>query len=418
MVKNEQYENIGFDGYPAEAGLYHVILKSVGMHAKSSNGYRFQKPPNDGHAASYLKLWEATEDLVFTSNKNIKLSEIFSLWSAPPFGVKSGVMPVLAFAFILANKNRLAVYKAGMFIPELNETVVDETLQDFAKISIKYVQIDKEKRLILDGISNRLKLEFADESGINLLDAARALVAIMFRQPIWAQRTIKISSQARQVRDLLLRASDPHKVLFVDLPVIFNTENSQQYIDLLGNVLQEITSAYDAMLESVMSKLMFALDANLNDIDNLKSRASIVSGISGDFRLDGFSARLSLFEKNRLFYEGLLGLAVNKPSRDWNDQDVDLAIMTLADWALKFRQIEVLASIQNRTPTRKAIAVVFGTGDSGETISKTFDISINDQLVVDKLAESFINQAGNLTQEVFLAALAQAGVNALSHKGS
>lgn len=415
MVLNENSENSGFEGYPVEAGLYHVTLKSTGMHEKTEEGFRFKKPSTQGRGASFLKAWEAAEIFIESANKNIKLSELFSIWSAPPFGIKNGVLPVLGFAFILANKDRMAVYKNGMFIPELNDSVIDEALQDLSKIAIRYVRIDKERELILEGISEQLKLKLSSGGPINSLEAARALVSVIFRLPAWVQRTNTISAKARQVRDLLLRASDPHKVLFVDLPVIFETENSLSYIKLLGDILEEINTAYDNMLQNVMSKLMSALDADINDVDNLKARANLVSGISGDFRLDGFSARLSLYEKNRNFYEGLLGLAVNKPSRDWNDQDVDLALITLADWALKFRQTEVLAFIQNRNPSRKAIAIVFGTGDAGETVSKTFDISIKDQIIVDKLAEIFIREAKDLTPDIFLAALAQAGVNTLNN---
>jgi len=118
-----------------------------------------------------------------------------------------------------------------------------------------------------------------------------------------------------------------------------------------------------------------------------------------------------------MYYEGLCSLAVSKPPRDWNDQDADLALITLADWSLKFRQFEAIASVRDRNPTRKAIAVVFGTGDDGETMSESFNISKNDQPIVDKLAATFMSHSKSISKELFLAALAQAGVDTLHGKG-
>lgn len=418
MILNEKLPNLGFEGYPAEAGMYHSTLKSVGTHRQSIEGeFAFMRPINEGNGKSFQKLWDATERLIIDTENSVTLADLYAEWSAPPFGLKDGVLPVIALAFILANKDKIALYKDGMFVPEINDVTVDEALQAPPRIALKYVQIDKQRKSILEGISLQLKERLGIESAIDPLNAARTLVGIMFSQPMWVQRTTHLTPQSRQVRDVLLRATDPHKVLFVDLPIIFGADESEGYINLLGDALKEITNAYDNMLQEVISKMMLALDADLDDIESIKARAKTVSGIAGDFRLDGFAMRLSGFEESRLFYEGLLGLAVNKPSRDWNDQDADLALITLAGWALKFRQIEAIASIRDRSPTRKAIAVVFGTGDEGETVSESFNISKKDQTKVDELTAILVNHSINISSEIFLAALAQAGVNTLHRKG-
>jgi len=415
MLQNEGVENLGFDGYPAEAGLYHSILKSVGIHQINNNGtYHFVSPSGGLNSKSFERTWLAAEDLVIKSKGSVDLSILYDLWISPPFGIKQGVLPVIALAFILANKDRIAIYRDGMFVPEITDTIVDEALQKNSRIALKYVQIDKYRQSILDGINDQLIENLGISTANEPLDSARTLVGVMFNQPAWVQRTNSLSLKTRQVRDVLLRASDPHKVLFVDLPIIFEADKSDSYVESLGSALREIAEAYDKMLNRLISKMMKALDASLDDVTHIKERAKTVAGISGDFRLDGFAARLSVFEKNRSFYEGLLGLAVNKPSRDWNDQDVDLALITIAEWSLKFRQIEAIVSIQDRNPTRKAIAVVFGTGEEGATLSESFNISMHDQIEVDELANKLFKHSSNVSPEIFLAALAQAGANAIN----
>ena len=45
------------------------------------------------------------------ASKRVGVADIHALWSAPPFGVRDGVKPVILTAFLLAHKANVAVYK-------------------------------------------------------------------------------------------------------------------------------------------------------------------------------------------------------------------------------------------------------------------------------------------------------------------
>lgn len=417
MLNNEGLPALGFDGYPAEAGLFHTLLESNSIYRENESGkFAFMPPMATSKSNSFVKVWAAAEQLIFGTGERIDLPALYQLWMKPPFGIREGILPVLALAFVLANKHRIAVYKNGMFVPELQEADIDEALQDPAHISLRHVQLDEYHRDILEGLNNQMQVRLGLTSNLDPLDSARTLVSIVYNLPNWSQRTSTISDKTREIRDVLLRASDPHKVLFVDLPLLFEGGDLEKYIEGLGIALSEMTDAYDYMLHRVISKMLVALDAGLDDPEAIKRRSKIVAGISGDLRLDGFATRLSIFENTRDYYESLLGMAINKPSRDWNDQDIDVALIALAGLALQFRQVEVLAAVRGRHPTRQAIAVVFGTGEDGKTVSKSFDISEQEQKHVHGLTEAIMSHMGNVRPEIFLAALAQAGAQAIDQR--
>jgi hypothetical protein len=416
MLNNEGVTALGFESFPAEAGLFHTLLDSTSLYRKNELGQlAFLPPVSDGKSKTFVKAWAAADQLIFGTGDRVDLSSLYQLWAKPPFGIREGVLPILMLAFVLANKYRVAVYKNGMFVPELQEADIDEALQEPSRISLRHVQLDEYHRDILEGLNEQMKNRLGRSSNLDPLDSARTLVSIVYSLPIWAQRTTTVSEKTRKIRDVLLRASDPHKVLFIDLPLLFEG-GIEKYIEGLGASLFEMTNAYDLMLRRVVSKMLVALDADFDDLELIKRRAKVVSGISGDLRLDGFAIRLSTFENTREYYESLLGLAINKPSRDWNDQDIDVALISLADLALRFRQVEVLAAVRGRNPTRQAIAVVFGTGEDGKTVSKSFDISEQEQSHVRDLAEVIMTHMNNVRPEVFLAALAQAGTQAIDQR--
>lgn len=422
MLRHESKERLGFEGYPAEAGLYHNILEASGIHGLvekpvlgSPPRFGFRPPTEDNPAAkranSFKGFWAVAEKLISSDQSTTSLPTLFEIWQGPNFGIRPGVLPVLWFAFYLANKHRMAMYKDGMFLSEVTEVNIDEMLQSADRFTFKNVAIDEFKLEILRGISKHLKY-LGTPTQADPLQIARKLVSIVFELPQWTYRTANLSSKTKLVRDTLIKASDPHKVLFVDLPLLLKTTDSSGYLKELTKALAELFDAYPKMINDVVRRTLSSLDASMeNDqaIKMLHERSKTVSGISGNLQLEAFALHLSTITSDTKSIEGLLSLSLNKSPREWNDRDINAALIQLAEWALRFRQIETVSSIQGRPPTRNAIAVVFGTGESGKTVTESFDISPEDTTHIRELSELIILSAQGVRREVVLAALAQAG---------
>lgn len=156
MLDHEASEHLGIEGFPAERGLYETLLRSTGLHRQDALGHWRFLPPDEEDEARLSGLWGATKALFVNASSRIKASDILDLWSAPPYGVKSGVQPVAFTAFLLAHKSNVAVYKDGMFIPRLTDVDIDEYLQDPNRFSLRWVVIDEEKTRILEGIADIL----------------------------------------------------------------------------------------------------------------------------------------------------------------------------------------------------------------------------------------------------------------------
>ncbi len=217
---------------------------------------------------------------------------------------------------------------------------------------------------------------------------------------------------------MLLKASDPHKVLFVDLVSLLNASDGKSYIDALRAPLQELAGAYSAMLSAVQSKLFEALDASPEDLESLHKRAYSVAGVSGDYRQDAFATRLAGLDGGHQALEGLLSLAVEKPPFDWVDRHIDAANLELAKFAHRFREAEAFVGIQGRPAHSEAIALIIGVGAEARTISRSFSIADHHRKTVDSKAEeiiSMLDQQG-LGTDVLLAILAKAGMKLASAK--
>lgn len=412
MLDHEEEKNLGIEGFPAERGLYETLLKITGLHRPDTEGVWRLLPPDEENASKFLNLWNATKALFKDAGTRVKVTDIHDLWSAPPFGVRNGVKPVILTAFLLTHKGNVAVYKDGVFIPRINDADIDEYLQDARRFSMRWILIDEEKTNILTGISKILAEVGAASGARDPLEAARGLVALVFGLPAWSQRTLSLSTEARAVRDTLLKAHDPHKVLFVDLAAVLESKGGSSYVDALRGPIIELSGAYDALLRRIESSMLEALDAPADKLDRLQARAEALAGVTGDLRQDAFAARLAKHDGSRESIEGILSLAANKPPRDWNDRDIDSALLDLAQASLRFRQAEAFVSVRGRKPTSEAFAVVIGAGSDTKTVSRSFSIPDRHRKAVESLADELATKlkSEGLGTDVLLAILAKAGM--------
>jgi len=409
MVSHGVEPGLGYEGFPAEAGLYYTTVAALGLHRTEANQGRFVAPEKTSAAGqSLVPLWEEWRAKLESANEAVALTDLAELAARPPFGVKRGVMPVLLLAFLLVQRSEIAMYVDGVFAPELSDADIDEWLQDPARVTWKWVRMDASAKDLLTKLASRLESAVHRRVAADPLDSARALVSLAFSLPMWTQRTTYVSARARKTVTLLLRASDPVKVIFADLPHVLGTGNNvDALVDGVGVIVEELNAAYPQVLARIQQQLLTGIDHS-EDLTSLRARARVVQGISGDFKLDAFATRLTTYTGSNSDIESLVSLAVSKPPREFNDHDIDLATMQLARWAFDFRRTEAMASVQGRPANRRALAVVFG-GKS--TQAATLDVAESDAEQIRQLRDDLLAraQADKIKCDVFLAALAEAG---------
>jgi len=417
MINSEGTERLGIEGFPAERGLYETLLVASEIYRKDGDTWQFCHPPETTEAGLY-EVWKATKKLFLNASTRVRVDSIYDTWRQPPFGMKQGIMPVFLTAFLLAHKSNIAVYKDGMFIPRFTDVDIDECLQSPKRFTLRWITIDNERAQILEGISALLEEVGEKVSTCDPLEAARGLVGLIFNLPEWARRTQRLGETAKAIRDMLLKASDPHKVLFVDLPTLLSAEDGETYVEALRGPLQEIVTSYPKMLIEVETKMLQALDASHENLELLRERAKAVSGVSGNLRLDAFSTRLASYDGSRTTLEGILSLAAEKPPRDWVDRHIDVALLELVQFARRFREAEAFVSVKDRKARSEAIAIVIGAGAETTTISRSFSVSETHRKTVDDKASELASmlQEQGLETDILLAILAKAGLSLVSEK--
>ena len=416
MISAADKPTLGIVGFPVHRGLFSTVLSPAGLHRKTGESYGFNRPSSSKVGQSYKPSWEAAEALFSGEQVLVPLGRLYRLWADPPFGIRRGLMPILALAFIMANRHRLALYGEGKFQADIDDYFVDIMLQDENLVSLRQVDVDSFRGAILEGVAQAVKKATGQDCPSDPLEVARRLVRFARDLPSWTQRTLSLSPRTAEVRRVLLRADDPHKALFVDIPTIFGEDDAQAIAKGIETALGELREAYPKMMADLSQKMLGALGQSEGDYADLQRRALIVTDLTGDLRVDAFAARLATYCGNLPDLEAIASLAINRPPREWTDRDPDQATLALAEFSLKFRRAETLARVKGRHPTREAMALIIGTGEAGQEIVEEFEVAERDRPKVTALAHALhkvVVQSG-ADRSVILAALAETGLDTVA----
>lgn len=428
MVERWQEPRLGIEGYPAAGGLYDSLLGSTGLHAPRSDDparYHFIDPvaPVDDDY-KIAPLWKVAEDLFRTAGPvGADLAKLYTEWRQAPYGVRDGLLPVFAVAYLMSRAGRLAVYLDGAFQPKVTSILIDRLAQDPASVRLRWTEATPFHIQVLGGVADLVAEFGGTEPGAThpeTIDVARGLVGLVLDLPGWVLRTGRLSQTAAKVRNLAKLASDPNKLLLDDLPSVFaegvdqTQQNAVAMVDALRDGLRELVGVYPALLrdlESVMLRELRVIKAGEEGLGELHRRAAAVKGLTGNYRLDAFATRLSTFSGDFEEIEGIASLAANKPPRDWVDRDIDHARVEVAALAQAFVRAEAFAHVKGREDGRVTFAFFISDPDKPSPIRPDFEIGSDQKVEVANLVDRMESVLADLGagRDVALAALAELG---------
>jgi hypothetical protein len=399
-------------------------LEATGLYVETAERWQFISPKSGKTDQCRLApLWHAAEKHLKTNaNRAVAISELYDLWRRPPLGVKDGLMPVLAVAFILSKRETVAFYREGIFQARFRDLDVEYLAKDPADIQLRWMDLPDVSRRLLSGMAEIVRAIDGANALTHLepIDVARGLVAIFEQLPAWTKRTMRLSANAVRIRTLFKQAIDPNKFLFDDIPAAFGRDvmlrDEAAILQLIAAVrdgLEELTHAYPTMLWRLRDHLLAELqvpNASPQALAELRDRAENIKELAGDFRLEAVIGRLASFNGTAEEIEGIASLAVDKPLRDWVDQDVDRAALEVTAFAQKFIRCEAFARVKGRRDKRHSMAVVVGIGGRPTPILEEFDLPDADRQAVDSLMSNVtnaLNEADQQRRHIILAALAE-----------
>lgn len=379
MVAAPQLAQLGMTQYPAELGLYLTVLKPFGLHRKLAKGrFGFAEPDDSLAGVSLRPAWSVIEESGADG-----LAAVYERWAAPPYGLKAGVMPILALAYMLAKQDSVAVYIDGVFQAAINDVVVDKLLQKPSIFRLRRIDRSVREAAFLCGLARLLGVP---EDGASLPVAA-ALFQRFEALPQYAKRTTSLPLDAQKIRSIVLKADDPERLLFDDLPAALGENLSVEVID---DAVAAAETSYPALLKEMRAALARTLGIDAETFGGIAQRAAVLKGLTNDYNFDAFADRAAALELGSGDVESMVSVLLHKPARNWSDRDREEALTAIARYGRRFRELEALAVVRDRQSHTETLALVVGLDPKVPPLMRSFVLSDHEKAAAAGLANHLV----------------------------
>ena len=399
MVSSEQIKNLGILKFPAERGLYESLLKANLLHAEKNGQYSLINPAEmaeDEDLANLKPIWLATTKFLKENTaKSVDLIELHEIWGQPPFGVKAGLFPFFSLLYALTCRSNISFYREGIFSTNILEIDVDYIIRTPKLVQFRWVDMSADTKALLSNLA-KIPEQIAGVKidSIEPLDVAKSLISLFDKIDPFAKRTVRISENAKKIRAIFKRASDPTAFTLNELPALYSSSaragqkpELDYLIHQLSDGLLELRSVYNNVLTRLRDHTLSQLGIftiTEQTLAELNARGEKTLGISGDLRQEGFINRLRSLTTELVEFEAVVSLAVGKPPRMWIDSDVDKAFVEITNFCRNFINLETMAELKGLTNSRYSFAVVAHSAKVSGGVQETFEL---DQIELDDALE-------------------------------
>ena len=375
MLENSDREDLGFyeETFPPEKGIYLSALKSKGWHQYKKEGYCFPKTwSKDAIAANgnmHQLYLEGVRTIQFADGM-VTLDDIYNVWMASPFGLTKGLLPIYGLALLKSLEGQVAYYdmdstKQFIFIPELDEELVNKIYKYPKEAGVRYFEISEIQTNLLTNISTAIAGKGAIHGESSILAIAKHIVKIVHTLPHWVKKTSGdnfvdqkqgLTKEARALRNKVVSANDPYKLILEDLPDIFDLDKNDTALGMklsikLRTALDDLQGQHRMLVAGYKSILLRSLGAEFDE--DLERRCDRVAMAANRPHIKELALRLGKYLKSdHKDFEFVMNLAIGAAEKNWTDTSIRNGLDQMQNMCVQFRRIESFNRLDTSIKTR------------------------------------------------------------------
>lgn len=407
MLESSDQENLGIDKFPPEKAIYLSCLKQLGLHQyqEDKGEWSFVIPEfnNEGNSERRhnLKLvsdmFETGYKLFKENKKLVALSELYTEWSKPPFGVPQGLLPIFGLALLMAKESALAFYDKDItqefrFISSMDDEFLNKLVKRPNEVAVKFVKEPEEKNRFIQLLAESINNIFSKNIEATPLLVARFLVSHVVKQSNWVKFSKDVDffeEKIQQLRAYIVKADDPYKLLFEDM---YDLLDVGQKTD--GQILTDISDFFITIQNAksdLFTKFKKSLHQELGEITpEIIEQAKSVSQSAADWQMKKFAEHLSKSSSDSSqWMSNMITLLGQIPERDWSDDSLKKAFEALPNYIQRFKQLSFF--VKNAHPDltsnqqHKSLAIIVSTANGFEEYNRDVIVDHKIQSQLDNL---------------------------------
>ena len=373
MLDFQQLEKLEIKGYPPEMSIYLSLLSDTGIHRCVSGVWGFH-PPHTNDKNRFSPTWSEIEKFLGEcEERRQSVDKLYKQLEQPPFGLRSGPMPILLCAVLLHYEAEVALYEDGSFVADISMPVFERLIRSPEKFEIKRFRMEGIRAEVFEQFTGMISKPVSTMGKpSNLLVIVRPIISFIHKLPRYTMLTQELSDAAIALRKAINDAREPDALLFEQLPQALGfdafgplTETDSKTVDAFFNSLRsslsELNRAYDNLLSFIEDMLVSAFSLQSNGDSphiELINRARPLLESAIETKLKGFLIRICDEELDfKEWVEAIGTYIANKPPASWNDSDKVHFEMNLSELARKFHHFRAVSFERQKQSERSPDSV-------------------------------------------------------------
>jgi len=424
LVSHRAEDGLGFEKFPAERSLYLALLRESGLHRRSKDGW-ILAAPDEKDPLRFDPVWGALDAFLESTESEAKsFVAIADTLTAPPYGVKRGVLPILWLVYYMANEDEIALYENRMYVPHLTDAHIERFARRPQDFEVQRFRIEGVRATLFREYESAF---FSDRRpSRTVLSLARPLVQFIGELPEYTRATSNLSPATQRVRDALLYSKSPERLLFEDLPQAcgLSSRDSATSVglgDAVRECLRELKYAFPRLLDDQRS--LFCRTLQLSEATELTELRRVLPGRLGGldkYTIDSEGLRAFIrravneHDDDETWFRNLLVFLGRKPVEKWTDADHSAAELRLKEFARRINDLRKLqvhyADVELRTgATTAEVVLLRAVSTRGHEADEAVVISDEYREATAGLVKEVLGRLEQLSnRELRLAVLAQA----------
>jgi hypothetical protein len=404
---------------PPEMSMYLSVLQEARLHQNGPEGWAAGIPEEDEdicHVRPVLMRMQAV--LEVSKGRRVKVTDLFAEMKSQPYGVRDGVCPLLLAVFAVIHEQDVAFYDEGSFLKQVVGEDFHRLIKAPENFEVQYCRIAGVRTVVFEQLFKVLHPDRKPES-IDLLDVVRPLCVFAAQLPDFAKRTTRVSRMGSMVREAIVRAEEPAKLLFETLPEACGCEHFEadappshqkvkRFVERLRESIEELRAAYPHLIHMMKDEIRecFNRPGSFAPVRaDLGQSANRLLASVKEPRLKAFCLRLAdqALDDDQ-WTEALGSFLCSKPPSKWIDSDLSQFEDELHRCARQFFRVESTLFHQSEQVADSHAMRVSITCQDGSEVDKVVHVNEEELRKVAALEERIRSVLGEDTRLGLIAA--------------
>lgn len=333
IIANKGTPLCDLSGTKAETTIFKLIYSKTGFYRKKNTNYGFYEPKD----LKWKSIWEELVNYIdCRRGEDIQIKALIKYFLRPPFGIRPNVFIFILLAYLEHEEQSVVLYEEGTYIPQRNEVIYELVCKRPELYSIQRVGGTKNDEIVLKSLAEKFRIDIKPK-GDMLYPVVKYIYRIVRILPFHVINTRKINEKTLQIRNAILKANRPEKLILNTLPSILgfssnsfkqegNTSIVRNYAKKLSKHLNELKKHIEKVRQDSVKDILNVFGIFAQDYKELRiqlgKRAKQIENIAADPIVKNIMSKIfNESIKDVAWIDAVVGAISMKPINSWSDFD-------------------------------------------------------------------------------------------------